>query len=112
MALRHSPLASGDQFEKKKAKFSTNSIWFRISILIIGSAIFSRKHILEVNAASIPGPGIDDSNGMDDSRKWSSVVGLWGKRSSPLEDEHQLSPILRSAFVDAQQVRRLFHLPF
>jgi hypothetical protein len=43
---------------------------------------------------------MEAKTGSEDTRKWNSGVGLWGKRSTPAIEDQQLL-----AFVDGQPVR-------
>jgi len=61
--------------------------------------------IPKVALALAPAGEMDaNPSGMEDTRKWSSGVGLWGKRSEPIVDDQ---PFL--AFIDAQQNGRYMH---
>jgi len=90
-------VASMSQFQKERAKLFSCKRWLR-ALMMFGLCLILLVELM-------PGSANAESIGLDDTRKWSSGVGLWGKRSS-IFDDHQESPSLRSAFMDTEQGTR------
>jgi len=72
-----------------------------LSLVLISGFLLILSHMIpEAALAPAPAAGEMEANpvGMEDTRKWSSGVGLWGKRSESAVDDQQFL-----AFIDAQQ---------